>query len=153
MENSSQICNCHMHQPEIKKQRLFLSLGKTTGTISSTLTSVLIAFFPKCPLCWAVYMSTLGGLGFTKLHYMPWLLPVLIVFLTIHLILILKQIRRKGYLPFLVSFSGAALIITGRIFSNEGWLLESGIALILSGSLLNGFINIYTNKQNLEAHN
>ena len=102
------------------------------------LLSILIAFFPKCPVCWAVYMSMFGSLGLAKLPYMSWLLPVLMAFLGFHLFLLYRKAPQRGYLPFSISLTGAALIIGGRFFFPfEHWLLFTGMALIVSGSLLN----------------
>lgn len=111
---------------------------KTARALPSVLLSILIAFFPKCPACWAVYMSMFGSLGLAKLPYMRWLLPVLVVFLGLHLYLLYRKAGERGYLPFMVSVAGAALIVTGRFFFPwEQWLIFTGMAFIISGSLLN----------------
>ena len=60
-------------------------------------------------MCWAVYMSMFGSLGLAKLPYMKWLLPVMMIFLAIHLFFLYKRIRVAGYLPFIISMLGAFL--------------------------------------------
>lgn len=122
------------------------SAGKVTTTakaVPSILMSVLIAFFPKCPFCWAVYMSMFGSVGLAKLPYMGWLLPVLMVLLAFHLVMLWKKTAQHGYIPFVLSLLGSLLIIIGRsYFPLEEWVLIAGIACIISGSLLNSFFQI-----------
>jgi len=113
---------------------------KTARAIPPFLISVLFAFFPKCPVCWAVYMSMFGSVGLARLPYMRWLLPVLLLLLIFHLFLIYRKIPQKGYIPFLLSFAGAGVILCGRaLFPAGNWLLLSGMALIIAGSLVNSF--------------
>lgn len=113
---------------------------KTARTLPSVLLSILIAFFPKCPLCWAAYMSMFGSLGLARLPYMNWLLPVLMVFLGIHLFILFRRVHSNGYLPFIISLAGALVIISGRMFfPSEKWVMMTGMACIIAGSLLNSF--------------
>jgi hypothetical protein len=112
----------------------------TVRSVSSALLSILIAFFPKCPLCWAAYMSMFGSLGIARLPYMGWLFPVLLLFLGMHLLILYKKAAQIGYLPFFISLLGALLLLFTRIlFPSEKWLLLLGMASIISGSLLNSF--------------
>jgi hypothetical protein len=133
-------CCCDTHAPQPKAESTLSQIKMTSKSLPSILTSVLIAFFPKCPMCWAVYMSTFGSLGLVQLPYMPWLLPVLLLFFAVHLFMLYRKISQKGYLPFFVSLAGACVIITCRSYlPQEKWLLISGMILIISGSLLNSF--------------
>jgi len=132
---------------------------KTAGALPSMLLGVLIAFFPKCPVCWAVYMSMFGSLGLAKLPYMRWLLPVLLVFLALHLFLLYRKAAQRGYLPFATSLAGAVLIVAGRFFlPTEQWLLFTGMGLLIAGSLLNSlsFIRLpftaHSNTQHSNIH-
>ncbi len=131
---------CHQHQQANKPVS---KVRRTTKALPSIFMSLLIAFFPKCPICWAIYMSMFGSIGLAKLPYMGWLLPVLIVFLGLHLFLQLKKSSQNGYLPFFISLAGALIIISGRVFFPfEEWILIAGMSLIVSGSLLNSFSTI-----------
>ena len=114
----------------------------TVQSVPSILLSVLIAFFPKCPLCWAAYMSMLGIFGVSGISYtyIRFLLPILIAFLILHLFLLLKKVKEKGYGPFLLSLTGAIIIICGRTFlSFSEPAFIAGIVLVVSGSLWNSF--------------
>ncbi|MDF2430997.1 MAG: hypothetical protein JWP44_628 [Mucilaginibacter sp.] len=140
MDNSKEVekCSCAVAPAAANKP---LSKTKlTVQSVPSTLLSILIAFFPKCPLCWAVYMSMFGCVGITNLPYMRWLLPVLLVFLGIHLFMLYKKASRIGYVPFVISLFGAVTILFSRaFFPFEKWLLILGMTSIIAGSLLNNF--------------
>lgn len=139
-ENHS--CCCHNTTPEKKPEPAISQVKKTSHSLPSILMSIMIAFFPKCPMCWAVYMSMFGSLGLAKLPYLPWLLPVLLTFLAIHLYMLFRKASEKSYLPFVLSLIGALLLVLCRaFFPSEKWLLYIGMASIISGSLLNSFSN------------
>lgn len=146
-------CATNVQQIEPKLEKPIPKSAKTVKAIPSVLLSILIAFFPKCPMCWAVYMSMFGSLGLAQLPYMGWLLPVLIGFLAIHLFMIYKKSTRTNYLPFLLSLAGVLIILTGRFsFGNEKWILITGMIFMISGSLFLQFpsirFHLFTSKQN-----
>ncbi|BCU78460.1 hypothetical protein [Luteolibacter sp. LG18] len=100
--------------------------------------SVLVAFFPKCPMCWAAYCSALGLAGISGSPYMEALLPVLVAMLVLHLVSLGKQIGKVGYGPVLLSVTGAAtLFLVRRYAPSLTWALNSGILLIVGGSVWN----------------
>jgi hypothetical protein len=113
---------------------------KSARTVPSILLSILIAFFPKCPVCWAVYMSMFGSLGIAKLPYVPWLLPVLMAFLLFHVVMQYRTIKLKGPLPFSCSVLGATCLLLSRVaFPGTKFLLITGMLFIIAGSLLGTF--------------
>lgn len=132
-------CNCNSNACP-NKEETNLSLDKTIKSIPSIILSVFIAFFPKCPVCWAVYMSMLGSFGITEMPYMKWLLPFFIVLLGIHLSMLLKKVSSKGYGPFCISLIGFAIIIPSKlVFNAPDWLSIIGMSFIVIGSLWNSF--------------
>jgi mercuric ion transport protein len=144
MKPSTEKNSCACHKEAAKKHSGATAKGlKIAGIVPSVATSVFIAFFPKCPVCWGVYMSMFSGIGLARLPYMKWLLPVLLVLLGLHLYLLYVQRKRNGYAPFFVSLAGSLLIITGRlIFGSMTWLLYTGIVLVFLGSVLNGIVDV-----------
>ena len=149
----AQQCCCSKAQENVAEKPVVEQTKKTAKTVPSILLSVLIAFFPKCPVCWAVYMSMFGSLGLAQLPYMGWLLPVLLAFLGLHLFMLYRKAGQNGYLPFLLSLAGASAMLLGRIFfPSEKWLLLTAMSFIISGSLLNSFpitrLQFFTHKQN-----
>lgn len=134
-------CCCNVQQPEAPPPP-WLKAKRTARSALSMLLSIIIAFFPKCPFCWAIYMSMFGCLGIAKLPYMKWLLPVLLLFLALHLFMLYRKAARIGYIPFGISVFGAVTIMfTRTFFPFETWLLIIGMVSIISGSLLNSFTN------------
>jgi len=106
--------------------------------IKSSSLAVFIAFFPKCPLCWAAYMSLFSSIGITQLPYMPWLLPILIIALVVHLLFLFRKIKEKGYFPILISVFGAFCIVFSRYYPLEDPTISYlGLAAMIAGSILN----------------
>lgn len=134
-------CRCtNNHQPESIKASASVT-QKTTKAMPSVLLSVLIAFFPKCPICWAVYMSMFSGWGLVRLPYMGWLFPLLLMVLSIHLIMLFRRSSSQGYLPFLLSLVGTVFIVGSRnLFPTEPLLPLIGMGLISAGSFANSFL-------------
>ncbi|VXC33927.1 conserved membrane hypothetical protein [Flavobacterium sp. 9AF] len=141
METNKKVtCNCNTsachNQPEVKTN----TLKRAIGSIPSFILSILIAFFPKCPICWAVYMSMLGSIGIAEIPYMNWFLPVLIVFLAVHLGLLFRKIPSRGYGPFIISLVGFSIMIPSKlVFDLPEWITIVGMILVLTGSLWNNF--------------
>lgn len=116
------------------------SVTKATKSLPAIGVSVLVAFFPKCPVCWAAYMSMFGSFGLAQLPYQGWLYPVLLTFLGVHLFFIYRKVKTKGYGPFLISLVGATVLIATRLFTiNSEAVLYLGMLCILGGSLWNSF--------------
>jgi protein SCO1/2 len=105
---------------------------------SSIVLGVLLAFFPKCPVCWVSYLSALGVAGAGSIPYSPWLLPVIVVLLAVNLYFLhWRAAHRNGYAPFLVSLPGSILMFLSiPQFGLPRWLMIPGLALLLGGSLL-----------------
>ena len=143
--DSNQNCCCSKEEKEPivgAKEAKWKPMAKV---FRSTFLSLFIAFFPKCPVCWAVYMSMFGSVGLSQLPYMKWLLPVLIGFLGLHLFMQFKGVKRHGYFPFILSLIGASIILISRsFFPSQNGILILGMLFIISGSLINSFSDIST---------
>lgn len=142
-------CSCCKHIPDAgipvltsktKSLKYFLDTAKA---LFSVLLSLLIAFFPKCPVCWAVYMSMFGGIGLAQLPYLKWLLPVLLLLFAFNLFLLYRKGRKTGYGPFLITLAGALFILVARnFFIADKALLYAGMLMVLGGSMWSGFSGI-----------
>jgi hypothetical protein len=114
---------------------------KASRSLLTILLSILIAFFPKCPVCWATYMSMFGSVWLAQTPYVAWLFPVLLALSGLNLLLLLRGAPRKGYGPFLLSLAGIVVILGGRsLFPLERWLFLIGMSLMFLSSLLNSFL-------------
>ncbi|MFN0215142.1 MAG: hypothetical protein ACKVT2_12875, partial [Saprospiraceae bacterium] len=91
----AKICQCHL-TANVEPKSTDEAIKKTARSAPSILLGFLVAFFPKCPICWAAYMSMFGSFGLARTPYMGWLFPVLICFLGLHLLLLLKKAPQKG---------------------------------------------------------
>jgi mercuric ion transport protein len=143
MKNSTcSSCNCHTtaKKPYDASKSAVSKFRQGIESVGSVGLSLLIAFFPKCPLCLAAYMSMLGSIGLSYSQYAGWILPILVVFLGLHLWSMFKKGSQKGYLPFAFSLTGAVLMLAERSLQlNQQWLLLTSVVLIFGGSLLNNF--------------
>ena len=71
---------------------------------------------------------------------MGYLFPVLVGLLALHLILLSKHVKQVGWGPLLASLIGAVTLLIVRHFAADcHWALNTGIVLMLVGSLWNTF--------------
>ncbi len=76
----------------------------------SIIPAVAAAAMPKCPLCLAAFLSTIGvGVGVET----RWLLPLMLAFLAR---------RRRGYKPFSLGLGGAIFVLSGKFYFDD-WAL------------------------------
>lgn len=137
---TTQMTSCNCNSKTCPNKEATSQLKKTVKSVPSLMLSVFIAFFPKCPMCWAVYMSMLGSFGIAEIPYMKWLLPVFIVFLGIHLWMLLKKVPTKGFGPFVISLFGFLILIPSKLlFNSPDWISIVGMSFVLIGSLWNSF--------------
>jgi protein SCO1 len=110
---------------------------KTALPIFGTLASFGVAFFPKCPICWAAYLSVFGIAGLGQIPYFPWLQPVLVAVMLINLASVWLRGRSTGRMSgcYLVSAGAFAIVV---LKMGLGWEKAAvwGVPLTLAGSLL-----------------
>ena len=116
---------------EVKQER-----PRVTTPVLATFASIAVAFFPKCPICWAAYLSMLGVTGLSQIPYSPWLQPVLVVLMLGNIVSVWLRGRATGCMtgPYLVT-AGALAIVLSKIASGSPKLAVLGIVLTLAGSL------------------
>ena len=122
----------------LKSYSRFRWLSSVTSTTRQVGFPVLLALFPKCPICWAVYLSAFGISGLNSIPYSPWLIPWIILAILVNLIVLYRNAKmRNGLTPFWLSLVGALLVIgPGYQFSSQIFSIV-GVVCILTGSLLN----------------
>jgi hypothetical protein len=106
--------------------------------VSGVLASIAFAFFPKCPFCWAAYLSVFGVAGLEQIPYSPWLQPFFVVLMLLNLFSVWVRGRTTRRMSaFGLVAAGAVAIVLSRGLPNMpaavGW---SGVALTLAGSFL-----------------
>jgi hypothetical protein len=108
--------------------------------IGSVMFAVIISFFPKCPFCWAAYMSIFSSLGLASIPYAPWLQPVMIVFFCVNIFALFTIAKkRKNYMSFGLNVTGALLLITSKTVIESVIVMYAGILMIITASLWNLF--------------
>ena len=93
-----------------------------------------------CPFCWPAYAGLLSSVGLGFLIYSKYLLPVVVVVLTLSLgSLAFRARRRRGYGPFALGVLAAAVVLSGKFAWESEWLLYSGIGLLVASSVWNSW--------------
>jgi hypothetical protein len=131
-------CRCHLAAPPAS--RTPVAVAEKSSPVLTAVLSVLIAFFPKCPVCWATYMSMFGSVWVARAPYVPWLHPLLVGVSAWNLLVLLRRAPNSGYGPFVLGLIGLASILGGRsLFPQDRWLLFCGMALMVASSLVSSF--------------
>jgi protein SCO1/2 len=112
-------------------------LRRSVAPLTGVVASVGIAFFPKCPVCWATYLSLFGVAGLEQIPLPSWLQPVLLVALLINVASawLRARVTRRIVAPLLVTIGAAAILVSGSAFGWEA-LGPWGVALVAAGSVL-----------------
>ena len=117
---------------EVKRQRR----TAFASPVFATAAAVGLALFPKCPLCWAAYLSLFGIAGLESIPYSPWLQPVLAVMLLLNMTSVWFRARSTGrMMPFYLVTAGVLAIIVSKVFNGVPAAAIAGILLTLTGSL------------------
>jgi protein SCO1/2 len=105
-------------------------------TFFGTLASVGWAFFPKCPMCWAAYLSVLGMVGIGQIPYPAKMEPVLLAAILINLASVwfrARAIRRmSGF--YLVS-AGTLMMLLAKTVAGCESMAAWGVTGALAGSI------------------
>jgi len=110
---------------------------KILNTTQQVVFPVLVVFFPKCPFCWAAYLSVFGISGLQSIPFSPWLLPVIFGVMMFNLVLLYRKAAvRNGLFPFWISLTGTFLVVIGYTMANKATSFL-GIGLIFIGAVLN----------------
>ena len=113
---------------------------RVASPVFGTAVALGLALFPKCPFCWAAYLSLFGIAGLQSIPYSPWLQPVLAILLLSNLTSVWFRARTTArMLPFYLVTAGALTIILSKAFSAPSAASFIGVFLTLSGSILSTF--------------
>lgn len=116
---------------------MLLPQRKATTPMFGPLAALAVAFFPKCPICWAGYLSMFGIAGLERIPYSPWLLPILVILLLVNLGSAWVQGHATKH------WEGFALVTAGSfclcvLKLGFGWSMGAplGVGLTILGSFL-----------------
>lgn len=121
---------------------------KIATPLFGTFAALGLALFPKCPLCWAGYMSLFGIAGLEGIPYSPWLQPLLAVVIAINLASVWLRARATGrMMGFMLVSAGALTIVLSKVSGMQKAAI-GGVLLTLVGSFVSTFAT-----RNHEARN
>lgn len=103
-----------------------LEAPKPEVEATSTALAIGAALFPKCPMCWAAYLSAFGIASVQSLAYSKWIFAVLIALMLVNLVSLWKRGRMAA-----LSFAAAGAL---AIFAFDAKL--TGVMLTMIGSLV-----------------
>jgi protein SCO1/2 len=109
---------------------------RAASPVFGTAVALGLALFPKCPFCWAAYLSLFGIAGLESIPYSPWLQPVLAILLLSNLTSVWFRARATGrMIPFYLVTAGALTIIASKAFAGPDAASFAGVFLTLVGSV------------------
>jgi protein SCO1/2 len=110
--------------------------GGAASPVLGTLASLGVALFPKCPVCWAGYLSLFGIAGLQRIPYSPWLQPVLAAVMLVNVASVWLRARATGRMSAFYLVTAGALAIFASTLA-PGWRGAAawGIGLTLAGSV------------------
>jgi len=134
--------------------RAHASLGRRSASpLVATLASVGVAFFPKCPVCWAAYLSLFGIATLEQIPYAPWLLPLLAAAVLVNLLSVWLRARASGrFGAFYLVAAGAAVIFASNLGIGSEAVAISGVGLTLAGSLLSALDRVQLRRDRPDAY-
>jgi protein SCO1/2 len=108
---------------------------RAAASLLGTLASLGIAFFPKCPICWATYMSAFGISSLVPIPYSPWLQPVLFGVIVLNLAAVGWRGRStKRMTGFALVAAGALAVVATKLGAVPEHASLLGVALTMAGS-------------------
>ena len=110
---------------------------RALAPLFGTIAAAGVALFPKCPVCWATYMSMFGIAGLSQLPFPAWLQPVLAMAMLANVASAWFRGWVTGRLagPLLVS-AGVIAILASRVETGLEGAGPWGVALVCLGSLI-----------------
>jgi hypothetical protein len=93
-----------------------------------------------CPLCWPLYADLLGALGVGGVTYAALGLPLGVGFLIVSLASLgYRGRQRRGYRPFMLGITGAALLLAGEFAVASEVVTFSGVGLLIVAAVWNAW--------------
>lgn len=109
----------------------------TASPILAALASLGVAFFPKCPVCWAAYLSVFGIASLNQIPYAWWLQPILVAVMLANLASVWLRGRSTGrMLGFYLVAAGALTIVASKTWPGWDGAALWGVASTVAGSLV-----------------
>jgi protein SCO1/2 len=136
------------NQAAMKDPPIGRKVARASTPILGTVAAFAVAFFPKCPICWAAYLSMFGIAGLNQIPYLPWMQPILIVAMLINLV----SVWLRGWLTGRILASclvsaGAILVLISKMWPAGEKAVLFGVMLTFTGSILSVVGSVKNRKQ------
>ena len=130
---------------EVLKESDNTSRVRVASPVFGTAVALGLALFPKCPFCWAAYLSLFGIAGLESIPYSPWLQPLLAVLLLSNLTSVWFRARATGrMLPFYLVTAGALTLILSKAFAAPSAASFIGVFMTFVGSVWSSLDTVRT---------
>ena len=101
--------------------------------------AVLVAFLPKCPVCWAAYLSAFGLTAFAGVGYSRGFQALAVVLILVSLgSVFLRALTTRRWIPFGFTLAGTVATIL-QLWLDLAQILPVGISCLVLGSLFSSF--------------
>jgi mercuric ion transport protein len=140
-QNSDSVASQTVEDWKVKIQaalqkRPHTSLKQKIYFLISILPALFLAIVPKCPFCWAAYMTAFASLGLPTFAFPKWMLPFFAVLLAINLYILGRlAYYQKKYIPLVFNLLGIACIGIGKFIWNNNLWIWLGVLFILAASI------------------
>lgn len=116
------------------------TVERAAWPVASTVASLGFALFPKCPICWATYMSALGIARLTYVPYSPWMQPALFAVVLVNLASVWRRGRSTRRMTgFYLASAGAMAVVATQFDLAAPQAALFGVALTLAGSVVSAW--------------
>ncbi len=113
------------------------SAASASRAALAVLPPLALVFFPKCPLCWAAYLSALGVAGLERIPYAPWLVPLFIALVLVNVLVAWRRARRRRAMAsFYLSAAGAFFLLVPGLALGVPLAAPIGVAASFAGAVL-----------------
>jgi hypothetical protein len=118
------------------KQPPKFSFGQQIRFFISILPAIFLAIVPKCPFCWAAYMTAFASFGLPTFAYPTWMFPFFVAFLCINLYVLARMAYiQNNYIPLLFNILGILMIGIGKFVLDNNIYVWLGLGGILFASI------------------
>ena len=118
-------------------QKVKASRPKRSPQIFGALAAIAVAFFPKCPMCWAAYLSMFGIASLQRIPYSPWLRLLFVAVMLVNLVTVwLRRRSIAGMTAFGLVTAGTLALLIFQLAMGWERVALWGVALTMAGSLL-----------------
>ena len=107
--------------------------------VLGTLGSLAFAFFPKCPVCWAAYLSGFGIAGLSRIPYAPWLAPAFAALMLLNVAAVWLRSRATRRMAGFYLVTAGTLAVLAALPSGAKSLAALGVLATMAGSVASAY--------------